>query len=334
MKPLKTQLAEGKFSGAYLLYGEEDFLKDYYCHAIVSKTVDPALRDFNYLACGPKCDNAAIGAFLDAFPMMADQKTLVVRNAGLFQKPSAEDKDFWTATLKNLPDYAVVVFVEPAADKRSALFKTINNNYTAEEFKKQQKTDLMGWAQRILRSYGKTIEKADLELVIENTDSSMLQLKNELEKLCHYSGGNAKITHDAVARVTCRNAENRIFQMIDHIAAGRGAQAIAELNDLKTLKEQPVGIITLIARHYTILHKIKLLGAGTPPGDIAKQCGIPPFSVKKYLPMANALPAGVLRTALHLCRQADYAVKSGAHEGWLAVDLLVGRLLNLSGARR
>lgn len=330
MKSVQKQLAEGKFSGAYLLYGEEDYLKDYYCHAIIKHTVDPALRDFNLLACGPKCDNAAVGAFLDAFPVMAEQKTLVIRNSGLFQKPNAEDKAFWTTALKTLPAYAVVVFVEQNADKRGALYKTIKNTYTAEEFKKQQKHDLLSWANRILTSRGKTMARQDLELVIENADSSMLQLKNELDKLCSYSGDNPIITRAQVERVTCRNAENRIFQMIDHISAGRGTQAIAELNNLKTLKEQPVGIITLIARQYTILRKIKLLQPGTSTGSIAKQCGIPEFSVKKYLSMVRTLSNGALDEAIRLCQKADSAVKSGTQEGWLAVDLLVGRLLEFS----
>ena len=332
MKSVKTQLAEGRFSGAYLLYGEEDYLKDYYCRAIVEKTVDPAMRDFNYLAYSSKCDCAAAGAFLDAFPVMAEQKTLVIRNTGLFQKPNAEEKEFWAAALKNLPDYAVVVFVEPAVDKRSALFKAVNSNYTAEEFKKQKTNDLLSWAQRILRSYGKTMAKPDLELVIENADGRMLQIKNELDKLCHYSGDTTAISREMVERITCRTAENRIFQMIDHIAAGRGAQAIAECNDLKTLKEQPVGVITLIARQYTILRKIKVLGTHTAAVAIAKECGIPEFSVKKYLPMANALSRHALDTAIHLCQQADFAVKSGKREGWLAADLLIGQLLDLSAS--
>lgn len=331
MKPIKTQLAEGKFAGAYLLYGEEDYLKDYYCRAIVDATVDPAMRDFNYLAYSAKCDCAAIGAFLDAYPMMAEQKTLVVRNTGLFQKPGAEEKEFWADVLKNLPDYAVIVFVEPAVDKRGALFKAVNTNYTAEEFKKQKTTDLLNWAQRILRSYGKSMTKPDLELVIENADSRMLQIKNELDKLCHYSGESNEITHEMVTHITSRTAENRIFQMIDHIAAGRGTQAIAECNDLKTLKEQPMGVITLIARQYTILRKIKLLGSQATAGAIAKACGIPEFSVKKYMPMANTLSRHALDTAVRLCQQADYAVKSGEREGWLAADLLIGQLLDLSG---
>lgn len=332
MKSIKAQLAESKLSGAYLLYGEEDYLKDYYCHAIVEKTIDPAMRDFNYLTCGTKYDLAAIGAFLDAYPMMAEQKTLVVRSSELFQKPGAEEKDFWTATLKNLPDYAVIVFVASTVDKRNALFKAISNHYTAEEFKKQKTTDLLNWAQRILRSYGKRMAKSDLALIIENTDGHMLQIKNELDKLCHYSGNSIDISHDITERITCRNAENRIFQMVDHIAAGHGAQAISELNDLKTLKEQPVSIITLIARQYTILRKIKLLGTHTAAGTIAKACGIPEFSVKKYLPMANALPHKTLDTAIHLCQQADYAVKSGAREGWLAADLLIAQLLDFSAS--
>ncbi len=330
MKSVQKQLAEGNFSGVYLLYGEEDYLKDYYCHAIIKHTVDPAFQDFNLLSCGPKCDNAAIGAFLDAIPVLAEQKTLVIRNSGLFQKPSAEDKAFWITVLQDLPAYAVVVFVEQNADKRSTLYKTISSTYTAEEFKKQKKYDLLNWANRILASRGKTMAREDLELLIENTGSSMLQLKNELDKLCSYSGDTPAITHSAVEHVSYRNTENRIFQMIDHISAGRGAQAIAELNSLKTLKEQPMGIITLLARQYTILRKIKLLYPGMPTGSIAKQCGIPEFSVKKYLPMSAALSGSTLSASICLCQQADHAVKSGTRDGWLAIDILVGQLLEFS----
>ncbi|MBQ6894142.1 MAG: hypothetical protein IJN40_01445, partial [Clostridia bacterium] len=45
---IKKDILEGCKSKVYLVWGEEDFLKDYYAKAMVSSTLNKDFADFNY----------------------------------------------------------------------------------------------------------------------------------------------------------------------------------------------------------------------------------------------------------------------------------------------
>ena len=44
---LKQQIKAGLFSNAYLIYGEESYLKEHYVNELKKKIVEPAFEDFN-----------------------------------------------------------------------------------------------------------------------------------------------------------------------------------------------------------------------------------------------------------------------------------------------
>ena len=46
-KLLRTAIQERAFAPAYLLYGEDDFLKERMVHELLDAALDPATRDFN-----------------------------------------------------------------------------------------------------------------------------------------------------------------------------------------------------------------------------------------------------------------------------------------------
>ena len=46
---IKEDIRSGNIKGAYLLWGEENFLKDYYKKALISKVLANDFVDFNYL---------------------------------------------------------------------------------------------------------------------------------------------------------------------------------------------------------------------------------------------------------------------------------------------
>ena len=45
---LKKEIKSGDFKNAYLLYGEESYLKEYYANELKNKIVDKTFEAFNY----------------------------------------------------------------------------------------------------------------------------------------------------------------------------------------------------------------------------------------------------------------------------------------------
>ena len=60
-----------------------------------------------------------------------------------------------------------------------------------------------------------------------------------------------------------------------------------------------------------------------PSAEIAKQAGIMPFAMKKYQSQAKSFSVEALRTAVEECVAGEEAVKTGAMNDRLSVELLI-----------
>lgn len=330
MKTIKEQIKEKSISGAYLMYGEEDFLKDYYCKQITDMCLMDGIREFNYMKVNnDKIDLNVITDFVISLPMMSDKKVLVLKNTGIFSKANDAVKKFWTEIFDDMPEYMVIVFVENTVDKRSSLYKAISKNHTVEEFPLSSENELINWFARYIAKDNKSMTKEDIAFVIESVGRNMYLLKNEADKLISYTmGKDGLISHEDVEASICKSLEGKVFALIDNIVAKDKSKAISKINDLKTLKEQPVMIIALIFRQFSIMRKIKIL-EGRQLSEIAQKTKQRDFVVKKSLSQLKDFSLHDLNNAIKMCNKADEDIKSGASEPWLTVEKLTVSLMGI-----
>ena len=329
MPSIKDQIKQGNISGAYLLYGEEDFLKDHYCQKITELATQDGPKEFNYMKINnDKIDNGAVTEFIISLPFMSDKKVLYLKNTGIFHKATESDKKFWTDIFDTLPEYMVVIFSESNIDKRGTLYKAISKSHTAEEFALCKEAELINWFANILARFKKSMTKEDISFVIENVGRNMYLLKSEAEKLIAFTGEKeGLIKREDVEKCICKSLEGKVFAMIDHIISKDSARAIDELNELKTLKEQPVKILSLIFRQFSTLRRIKAL-EGASVVEIAQRTNQRDFIVKKIVSQTKKFSLKELDDAIFLCNKTDKNIKSGAVEPWLSIEQLVVTLMN------
>ena len=330
MKSIKEQIKDKSINGAYLLYGEEDFLKDYYCQRIVDICTMDGIKEFNYMKINSeKLDTNAITDFIVSLPMMSDKKVLVLKNTGIFSKANDATKKFWTEIFDDLPEYMVLIFVENTVDKRSSLYKSISKSHTAEEFPLSNENELINWFARYIAKDNKSMTKEDIAFVIESVGRNMYLLKNEADKLISYTTGkDGLIFHEDVENCICKSLEGKVFALIDNIVSKDKSKAISRIGDLKTLKEQPVMIIALIFRQFSILRKIKI-SEDRPISEIAQKTKQRDFVVKKSLSHLKSFSLDDLNSAISMCVKADEDIKSGASEPWLAIEKLTVSLMEI-----
>ena len=131
MPSIKDDLKSGSIKNVYLLWGEEDFLRDFYKKSLTDAVVDKATFDFNYKEFSLRSpDNDEIEDFLNSYPFMAEKKLLYIKDSGLFKSASESDKKFWSKILGDVPPYAVILFSETTVDKRNAIYKEIYESQT------------------------------------------------------------------------------------------------------------------------------------------------------------------------------------------------------------
>ncbi len=321
----KKQLKDNQFSNMNLFFGEEEFLKEYYFNQLKQKIVDKAFQDFNLsIFTGKNIDLQEVWDAIESLPVMAQSKLVVIKDSGIFKSPKAADKEFWESRLEDIPLHIYLVFHETEVDKRSKLYKIIKKNGLLVEFKYQKIADLVAWVDRVLNTYHKRMKNEDIYYLLEHCDTGMHSIKNEIDKLAHYTGDREKIVREDIDNVCVKSVESRIFQMIDALMDNNIQLALTLLNDMRTLKEPVIKILTLISRHLSSVLKVKLmLNQGMSAGEIGSKMGKAPFIIKKYVNQARHFSVQYLHDALEECLKIDAQIKSGQVNDWIALQTFI-----------
>lgn len=322
MKTLNEHLKTGQFKNVYLIYGPESYLRRQYrdrLKAAVLGDGDP--MNYNYFE-GKGLDIHEVIGLCDTLPFFADKRVVVVEDANLFSSSQEE----LTAYIPNVPETTCLIFVEESPDKRGKLFKTVSKvGYAADMASPNEKT-LKLWIGKILKKSGRVITERSAEHFLDTVDLNMENLHQELEKLICYTEGRDEITDADIDAICTVHTENRIFAMIEAVAAKQTRKAMQLYRDLLTLKEPPLKILTLITRQFNQLLQIKELALkGYSPALISERTHIRDFIVEKNMRLTRQFTYEELREALDMCAQMDEAAKTGQITDLLAVEMVIAK---------
>lgn len=319
MQTLNQDLKNGTFRPAYLLYGEERYLKTSYKNRIKEAVIGDDTMNF---ACfeGKGLDLDEVIRLADTMPFFAERRLIIIENSGLFK--SAADK--LVEYLPQMPDTVCLLFVESEVDKRSRLFKKIREIGYAAEMTRQDAAQLAGWAGAMLKKEGKKITGKTMDLFLGMVGDDMENIRMELAKLVSYTLGRDIITDDDVLAVCTVRVTNKIFDMVAAIVGRRPERAMDLYEDLLSLKEPPMRILFLIARQFNQLLQVKeLMKKGLDKKAIAARLKLPPFVAGKIMPQARQFSDEQILSYVKLCVDTEEAVKQGRLQDRLAVELLI-----------
>lgn len=325
---IKEDIKSGNFKNVYLLWGQENFLKDYYKKALVSKVLDPALADFNYMEFNSdKPDHGKVEDFVSSYPCMSEKKVLYIRDSELCKKASEADKKFWQKLLSEVPDFVIIIFSETEVDKRNAIYKAIVKEHSADEFAFQKEANLCDWIRRYAESLGKEIAPNASVHLIECCSQSMYILKGELDKLASFNAKKREISIEDIDLCCCKVPEDRVFDMIENLLSGDAAKACEKYEELKLLRQEPIRINAAIFTKYNQLRKIKLLAGEMNAREIAAKTGQKEYFVSKDLAKLSRITLKSLDNIIHLCAEADHKIKNGLSDGWAALDIIIANMV-------
>lgn len=320
MKNIQADIKSGNFKQAYLLYGDEAYLKQQYKHNLV-KALNPDgdTMNFNHYE-GKGVDVKQLIDLCETMPFFADRRVILLEDTGFFKNKSEELADY----MKELPDYLCMVFVESEVDKRNRMYKAVKACGTIAEFARQDEKTLMRWAAGILGKAGKKITQRDMELLLTKTGTDMGNLRMELEKLICYTECRDVVTAEDIEEICTTQTTNRIFDMVRAVTEKNQKRALDLYYDLLTLKEPPMRILFLLAKQYRQLLQVKQFAeAGLAQQEMASKLGVPSFAVRNIASCARAYTISELEQAIKDFVDAEESVKTGRLEDKLSVELLI-----------
>ena len=321
MQTLNQDINTREFKRFYLLFGEEEFLKQSYKKRLREAIAGDDTMNYNYFE-GKGMDVRELISLANTMPFFSERRLILVEDSGFFKAASDE----LVEAMADIPDTTCMVFVESAVDKRNRLYKKVKELGYAAELKKQDASQLARWAAGILARNGRKITAATMELFLEKTGDDMETISSELEKLISYTMGREVVTAEDVEAVTTVQVSNKIFEMVNAIVTGKTRAAMDLYEDLLTLKEPPMRILFLIARQFNQLFLTKeLLDSGADRAAIASKLKVPPFVAGKLMPQARSFTREQIAGCVEACVEAEEAVKTGRLGDRMAVELMIMR---------
>lgn len=324
MRQINEDIKQGNFKQAYLLYGEERYLRRQYRERLRKALCSEGDTMNTHFYEGK---NVAVGEIIDlaeTLPFLAERRVIFISNSGLFKSGGEQMAEYLAAPCET----TFFVFMESEVDKRSKLFKTVQSKDYAAEFAIQDEKTLMRWSAGVLAKDNKKISENTLQLLLSKTGTDMENIQMELEKLICYCMDRDVITAADVEAVCAARISNHIFDMINAVADKQQRRALDLYYDLLALKEPPMRILFLIARQCNMLLQAKeLKSKGYDNRTISSKLGVAPFIASKYLNQASKFKSATLRTAVEKCVDAEEAVKTGRMNDVMSVEILIMSVL-------
>ena len=312
------QLRQDGAKNLYLLWGEEDYLRDSFYEEIKKLTLEEGCADFNFhRLSGSPIDPQQLAQAVDSVPFMGERSLVEVRG---FEINAC--KDSIAESIKNIisdiPDYCTVVFILPTSyepDGRLALTKAIKKQGEAIEFTTQPHGLLISWIARRFESCGKKIGREECERLIFLSGERMTGLVQEIEKIAA-SEKNEAISMDTIDKVAHHIPEARIFEMTDAVAAKRFDDAAMTLAELLQSGEHPIKTLAMLGMQMRRLYAARVaLDKNLGSGFVAEICKMPFQShVDSLLRSAKGFSTQQLKAAVALCAEADYRMKSSSDD--------------------
>ena len=332
----------GQTGSLYLMEGVEEYIKQSALEQLRKALLPSGMEALNETVLeNPSLQ--VLKAAAETLPFMADKRLVLVRECALLrpsrkggeegeEAPEADDQtQAFCDYMAGIPPFTCLVFYEKGkADARRKLYGAIKKHGAAVLFDTLDNEELNRWIIQTLRSLGKEISPAAASSLAFTVGKDAALLRGEMEKLSAHTGARPQVTAEDIQAVATRSLEASVFDMVDALVEGKTPKAFSLFENMLRTGGSRFAILAMILRQYRILFHYKTLReSNASPMDIKSRLGIPPFAVERAAKQAAAYTAGQLQSAIALCVDTEFSVKSGrmAEEGSVErVMLLLSRL--------
>lgn len=250
LEKLKADLAAGTPGCAYIFYGEESYLREYYLEALRKKLIPPGFEAFNcHRVEGKEVTVQALAEMAEAMPMMTERTFVAAVDFDIF-KLNEEQREKLIALLSDIPPYCCMVFVYDTVEYKpnktmKKLCSAIKAHVETVEFRPAEGSDLEAWVARRFRALGKSIDRRTAQYLIFTCGGLMTGLVPEIAKIGSYAKGTA-ITQKDIDAVADPVLSAEVFRLSDMVLQGDYDRAASILGDLLKMQTEPIVILAAL----------------------------------------------------------------------------------------
>ncbi len=328
---LKQDIKTGQYRTCYLFWGEETYLLQHYLRELKKKLIDPVTEEFNFHRFSVETFSMEeLWNSVENLPMMAEHTMVWVDDVDLFKFPES-DREKLIALLEDLPDYCTLVFAYAASEykpdrRQKKLFDTLSRAALVVEFPRQSPRDLVAWIGRHFRTHHKVISTDLCNHLIDITGGTMSALSGEIEKVAAFAPGD-EIRRSDIDAVVEPVMDAVVFDMTDALGEGDYDRALAKLNTLFKMQQEPIAILGAVGSHLRRLSAARILmDAGRGGDDLMQVCGMKDYPARKTMAAAKRFSARFCKRAAELVLETDHRMKTSYDDQQRLLELLLLQL--------
>lgn len=299
----------------YLMYGPEDYLREQFLIQLKNICLPDGEDGFSFRRLnGPELDAVELAQAIDAVPFMSPRTFIELRDVDINK---LKDPETIINLLSDIPDYCTIAFVQPGGyepDNRLKLVKAIREHGYSMNFVQQSQGQLYGWVGRRFAAAGKSVDFDAVQRLIFISGDLMNHLIPEIEKIAAYAKSD-RVTVADVDAVAHHIPDADVFSITECISKKEYNNAVEILSELLSDKSnEPIFILAILGKQMRQLYAAKLaVEQGLDTAKLMEACKIKyEFLAKKLISSARSFELEQLKTALRLCAEADYNMKSSS----------------------
>ncbi|HEY5563454.1 MAG TPA: DNA polymerase III subunit delta [Clostridiaceae bacterium] len=321
----------------FIYYGTDEGRIDEILEGLEGKYIKKAYQDMNYCKYdGKTVEVSQIINACETMPFFADKKMVVIyratflRNDGDKQEKKKLDEILEYA--KSMPVYCILVIcyvLENPREKVSNAIKFYKGSGEVVKVDKLKGIQLIKKVSDLFQVSEKKVDKVLVNLFCSRIDGSLLNIKNEIDKLCSYTLNRAIKKEDIMLMLPNKNDDD-IFDLVDSIAQKKLERALELLNELLYKGELITIILSMIERQFKLLFIVKENSeAKISKAETCKKFILNEYIYDKLLIQCRKFSGEELAKNIYSCIICEKNIKSLSTEQKLELELLIVKAINI-----
>ncbi len=319
---------ETKFP-VYLLYGEENYLKEDVLKKLRNRLTDSAYRELSYqIFYGDKLLINKIINDLETIPLLSKHKLVVIKEAEKISKDEEKKLVNYLNRISLKSKFSSLIIIYKKEKPNKELITAIKRVGVAANFSTTDKAKLPLWIKSKFKQSNKKITQEALFFLQSIVSSDLARLFNEIEKIDIFTKNQETIEKEDVM-VTIGGSESvNIFTVLDSIGDRDVETAVKGMVKLNQSDLHHLSIFAMIHRQIKLIFQTKLLLAnGFNFKEVEKNLKLPYFVVDKIIKQSKKYTIKEICKSYELLNIADLEFKDSQKEPRIILEELVVKII-------
>ena len=337
---LKARLRDNPM-GAFVFYGQEELLKQFYMQKFVTLVEKEGMAEFNIVRLDFTRDHTIDDLLGEAEILpFGGEKRLIICRGFIPTKLNRDELEKLNSLLDSFPEYLILIIFtmwEEMGEDKKALLKNevgaLSQKADFVHFPLQGDNVLIPWSKKILARDRITVEDKTLRTLFRLCSKKMQLIRQELEKLSLYalSQGKSLITEEDVSLFAQDTTTLSISNLCDAVLDGAIGATESILDNLKHQDAEPIVITAALSRN---LNSCLLVAEGADFASCQKAVKMQDWQFDKCRQAVYGKKKENFEKALVLCLELDKKLKGYRSDAWLVTEFAVLQMARLCGGKQ